>query len=67
MIRTLDSERKELLTDLHVAKSPLNDVKDNKVSSELARLLNLTDRYDADVKSEKLQVSVHASNTTYMS
>ncbi|XP_021936295.1 coiled-coil domain-containing protein 63 isoform X4 [Zootermopsis nevadensis] len=57
MIKTLEAERKELLTNLHVAKSPLNDVKDNKVTSELARLLNLTDRYDAAVKSEKLQLS----------
>jgi hypothetical protein len=40
-----------------VAKSPLNDVKASKVSADLARLLNLTDRYDAAIKSEKLQVS----------
>jgi hypothetical protein len=58
MIKTLDAERKELLTDLLVAKSPLNDAKDSKVSSELAWLLNLTDRYEADVKSEKMQVCV---------
>jgi hypothetical protein len=53
----LDTEKRNLLTDRNVAKSPLNDVKDSKVSADLARLLNLTDRYDAAIKSEKLQVS----------
>lgn len=52
----LDAEKKELLTDLHVARSPLNNVKDNKITSEIVRLLNLTDKYDAEIQSEKLQV-----------
>lgn len=52
----LEAEKKDLLTDLHVAKSPLNNVKDNKIVSELVRLLNLTDKYDAEIQSEKLQV-----------
>jgi len=52
----LDAEKKELQTNLHVTKSALNDIRDNKVSSELARLINLTDKYDAEIKSEKLQV-----------
>ena len=56
MIRMLDAEKKELLTDLHLARSPLNNVKDNKIASEIVRLLNLTDKYDADIQSEKLQV-----------
>jgi len=56
MIRVLDAEKKELQTNLHVTKSALNDIRDNKVSSELARLINLTDKYDAEIKSEKLQV-----------
>jgi hypothetical protein len=57
IIRTLNAEKGELLTNLHVAKSPLNEVKDNKTSSELVRLLDLTDRYDAQIKSEKLKVT----------
>lgn len=56
LIRMLDAEKKELLTDLHLARSPLNNVKDNKIVSQIVRLLNLTDKYDAEIQSEKLQV-----------
>jgi hypothetical protein len=56
MIRMLNAEKKELLTNLHLARSPLNNVKDNKIASEILRLLNLTDKYDAEIQSEKLQV-----------
>ena len=56
MIATLEAEKKELLTNLQVAKSPSNEVKDNKVSLELHRLLGLTDKYDAKIKEEKIQV-----------
>jgi len=70
MIRMLDAEKKELLTDLHLARSPLNNVKDNKIASEIVRLLNLTDKYDAEIQSEKLQVirvhwSLNASNIIF--
>jgi hypothetical protein len=57
IIRTLNAERDELLTNLRAAKSPLNEVKDSKTSSELIRLLNVTDRYDGQIKSEKLKVT----------
>jgi len=66
----LDAEKKELLTDLHLARSPLNNVKDNKIASEIVRLLNLTDKYDAEIQSEKMQVirvhwSLNASNIIF--
>jgi len=72
MIRMLDAEKKELLTDLHLARSPLNNVKDNKIASEIVQLLNLTDKYDAEIQSEKLQVihvhwSLNASKISNMS
>lgn len=72
MIRMLDAEKKELLTDLHLARSPLNNVKDDKIASEIVRLLNLTDKYDAEIQSEKLQVihvhwSLNASNISNIS
>lgn len=72
MIRMLDAEKKELLTDLHLARSPLNNVKDNKIASEILRLLNLTDKYEAEIQSEKLQVirvhwSLNASNISNIS
>jgi hypothetical protein len=72
MIRMLDAEKKELLTDLHLARSPLNNVKDNKMASEIVRLLNLTDKYDAEIQSEKLQVtcvhwSLNANNLSNIS
>jgi hypothetical protein len=57
IIRTLNAEKDELLTNLRVARSPLNEVKDNKTSSELVHLLNLTDRYNSQIKSEKLKVT----------
>lgn len=68
----LEAEKKELLTDLHLARSPLNNVKDNKIASEIVRLLNLTDKYDAEIQSEKLQVicvhwSLNASNISNIS
>ena len=63
----LDAEKKELLIDLHLARSPVNNIKDNKIASEIVRLINLTDKYDAEIQSEKLQVirvlwSLNASN-----
>ncbi|PSN46817.1 hypothetical protein C0J52_11196 [Blattella germanica] len=57
MIHTLEKEKNELLTDLTVAKSPSHEAKDNKVSLELNQLLNLTDKYDADIKAEKMQIA----------
>jgi hypothetical protein len=71
-MRMLDAEKKDLLTNLHLARSPLNNVKDNKIESDIVRLLNLTDKYDAEIQSEKLQVihvhcSLHASNISNIS
>ncbi|XP_033606689.1 coiled-coil domain-containing protein 63 isoform X3 [Cryptotermes secundus] len=57
IIRALNAEKDELLKNLRAAKSPLNEVKNNKTSSELVHLLNLTDRYDSQIKSEKLKLS----------
>ncbi|XP_069670366.1 coiled-coil domain-containing protein 63 isoform X2 [Periplaneta americana] len=57
IIKILEAEKQELLTNLTVAKSCQNETKDSRVAAELERLQDVIDKSTDDIKSEKLQLS----------
>ncbi|XP_047103466.1 coiled-coil domain-containing protein 63 [Schistocerca piceifrons] len=57
MIAALEKEKQELLQNLRLSKSTLNEMRDNKLKANIAQLIAEGDRYEAEMKTEKEQLS----------
>lgn len=57
MILTLEKEKEELEKNLKIAKSKQNEGKDSKLKANIKRLIEIGDKYESEIKTEKEQVS----------